>query len=197
MATRLNSLSRELNIGIVTLIEILNSLGYKEKELTVNSKIPDAIAILLKRFYSNDISFSKLIDSIATLKTIGYIDFDAYNDSKCTRSFTTPPPKYCEKQNFWIDELAILSSSQTINYINISSFDEPEGFPLYSILIGTNGAGKSSLMKELVDFFIDLHACVNETGVRLSSANKSWLKGVKYHMDEREIIAEITADWRG
>lgn len=190
MATRLNSLSRELDIGIVSLIEILNSLGYKEKEFTVNSKIPDDIATLLKRLYSKDISFSKLIDSIATLKTIGYIDFDAYNDSKCTRSFTAPPLKYSEKQKFWINELAILSSSQTINYINVSSFENPEGFPLYSILIGTNGAGKSSLMKELVDFFIDLHACVNESRARLSSANKSRLKGVRYHIDgvECEVI---------
>lgn len=190
MATRIIKLSRELNVGMEQLIEMLNALGYKEYDLTYNSKIPDDIANLLKGLYSKDVSFSKLTDSIATLKTIGYIDFDAYNDSKCTRSFTTPPLKYSEKQDFWINELAILCSSQTIDYINVSSFYEPENFPLYSILIGTNGAGKSSLLKELVDFFIDLHACVNESGVRLSSVNKSRLKGVRYHIDgvECEVI---------
>ena len=190
MATRLNTLSRELNIGIGTLIEMLNSLGYKENYLTDNSKIPDDIAILMKGLYSEGISLFKFIDIISTLKTIGYIDLDAYNDPKCTRSLTTPPLKYSEKQDFWINELAILSPSQNVNYINVGSFDAPEAFPLYSILIGTNGAGKSSLMKELVDFFIDLHAYVNKSEARLSSSNKGRLKGVKYHIDgvECEVI---------
>ena len=190
MATRLNTLSRELNIGIGTLIEMLNSLGYKENYLTDNSKIPDDIAILMKGLYSEGISLFKFIDIISTLKTIGYIDLDAYNDPKCTRSLTTPPLKYSEKQDFWINELAILSPSQNVNYINVGSFDDPEAFPLYSILIGTNGAGKSSLMKELVDFFIDLHAYVNKSESRLSSSNKGRLKGVRYHIDgvECEVI---------
>lgn len=190
MATRLNTLSRELNIGIGTLIEMLNSLGYKENYLTDNSKIPDDIAILMKGLYSEGISLFKFIDIISTLKTIGYIDLDAYNDPKCTISLTTPPLKYSEKQDFWINELAILSPSQNVNYINVGSFDAPEAFPLYSILIGTNGAGKSSLMKELVDFFIDLHAYVNKSEARLSSSNKCRLKGVKYHIDgvECEVI---------
>ena len=190
MATRLNTLSRELNIGIGTLIEMLNSLGYKENYLTDNSKIPDDIAILMKGLYSEGISLFKFIDIISTLKTIGYIDLDAYNDTKCTISLTTPPLKYSEKQDFWINELAILSPSQNVNYINVGSFDAPEAFPLYSILIGTNGAGKSSLMKELVDFFIDLHAYVNKSEARLSSSNKCRLKGVKYHIDgvECEVI---------
>ena len=190
MATRLITLSRELNIGIGTLIEMLNSMGYKENDLTYISKIPDDIAILMKGLYSEGISLFKFIDIISTLKTIGYIDLDTYNDSKCTRSLTAPPLKYSEKQDFWINELAILSSSQNVNYINVSSFDKSKDFPLYSILIGTNGAGKSSLMKELVDFFIDLHACVNKSEARLSSSNKGRLKGVRYHIDgvECEVI---------
>ena len=190
MATRLNTLSRELNIGIGTLLEMLNSMGYKQNDLTNNSKIPDDIAILMKGLYSEGISLFKFIDIISTLKTIGYIDLDAYNDPKCTRSLTTPPLKYSEKQDFWINELAILSPSQNVNYINVGSFDDPEAFPLYSILIGTNGAGKSSLMKELVDFFIDLHAYVNKSESRLASSNKGRLKGVRYHIDgvECEVI---------
>ena len=190
MATRIYKLLRELNIGIGTLLEMLHSMGYKQNDLTNNSKIPDDIVILLKGLYSEDIRLSKLIDIISTLKTVGYIESDTYNDPKCTINFTTPPLKYSEKQDFWINELAILSSTQNVNYINVSSFNEPEGFPLYSILIGTNGAGKSSLMKELVDFFIDLHACVNETGTRLSPTNKGRLKGIRYHIDgvECEVI---------
>ena len=186
MATRIIKLLRELNIEIEELEKTLNALGYEEYNLTFNSKIPDEIAILVTGLYSEDIEFLKLIDLTSKLKTIGYIDFN----SKGTRSLTTPPLKYSEKQDFWINELAILSSSQNVNYINVSSFDEPEGFPLYSILIGTNGVGKSSLMKELVDFFIDLHACVNESKTKLSSANKGRLKGISYHIDgvECEVI---------
>ena len=190
MATRINKLLRELNIGVEALEETFKALEYEGYDLTANSKIPDDIVILLKGLYSEDIRLSKLIDIISTLKTVGYIESDTYNDPKCTINFTTPPLKYSEKQDFWINELAILSSTQNVNYINVSSFNEPEGFPLYSILIGTNGAGKSSLMKELVDFFIDLHACVNETGTRLSPINKGRLKGIRYHIDgvECEVI---------
>lgn len=190
MATRINKLLRELNIGVEALEETFKALGYEGYDLTANSKIPDDIVILLKGLFSEDIRLSKLIDIISTLKTVGYIELDTYNDPKCTINFTTPPLKYSEKQDFWINELAILSSTQNVNYINVSSFNEPEGFPLYSILIGTNGAGKSSLMKELVDFFIDLHACVNETGTRLSPTNKGRLKGIRYHIDgvECEVI---------
>ena len=65
MATRLNTLSRELNIGIETLIEMLNSLGYKENYLTDNSKIPDDIAILMKGLYSEGISLFKFINMIS------------------------------------------------------------------------------------------------------------------------------------
>lgn len=190
MATRIYKLLRELNIGVEALEETFKALGYEGYDLTVNSKIPDDIVILLKGLYSEDFRLSKLIEIISMLKTVGYIESDTYNDPKCTINFTTPPLKYSEKQDFWINELAILSSTQNVNYINVSSFNEPEGFPLYSILIGTNGAGKSSLMKELVDFFIDLHACVNETGTRLSPTNKSRLKGIRYHIDgvECEVI---------
>lgn len=61
MATRLITLSRELNIGIGTLIEILNSMGYKENDLTYISKIPDDIAILMKGLYSEGISSAFLL----------------------------------------------------------------------------------------------------------------------------------------
>lgn len=96
------------------------------------------------------------------LKIVGRIDLDAYNNPKCKQDikrcqdegFSLPPLKYDQKQSFWISKLAILSPEKIINYITIGSFDENEGLPLYSVLIGTNGVGKSSLMKEIVDFFI-------------------------------------------
>ena len=211
MAIRINKLLSELNIGLATLESMLNALGYKEHDLTINSKIPDEIAILMKRLCSEETEFLKLIEIaakegvynnqsnlISTLKIVGRIDLDAYNNPKCKQdirrsqdeAFTIPPLKYGEKQSFWISKLAILSPKKIVNYITVDSFDETKGLPLYSVLIGTNGVGKSSLMKEIVDFFIDLHACVNESESRLSSANKGQLKGIRYHIDgvECEII---------
>ncbi len=96
------------------------------------------------------------------LKIVGRIDLRAHNNPKCKQDikrcqdegFSLPPLKYDQKQSFWISKLAILSPEKIINYITIGSFDENEGLPLYSVLIGTNGVGKSSLMKEIVDFFI-------------------------------------------
>ena len=60
-------------------------------------------------------------------------------------------------------------------------------------------------MKEIVDFFIDLHACKNETEPKLSAANKTRLKGIKYHIDgvncevvrlEKTYIAKIDGEIR-
>lgn len=84
----------------------------------------------------------------------------------------------------------MLSPENEVNSINIGSFDEAESLPLYSVLIGTNGVGKSCLMKEIVDFFIDLHSCKNEPNPSMSSANKGRLKGIRYHIDgvECEVI---------
>ena len=70
---------------------------------------------------------------------------------------------YNEKKSFWISELAILSPLKDINYITIGSFDNTKELPLYSVLIGTNGVGKSSLMRDIIDFFIDLYDCVDDS----------------------------------
>lgn len=204
MAIRVNKLLTELNIGLATLDDILNALGYKEEYLSPNSKIPDEIAILARGLCSEDIEFLKLIDIAAekgvydnqsapspSLKIIGHIDLDAINNPKRlpnqkrrnNEHIPTPPLSYNDNPSFWISELVVLSPDNKANFINVGSFDEAEGLLLYSVLIGTNGVGKSCLMKEIVDFFIDLHACINEDGARLSSANKGRLKGIRYHID--------------
>jgi predicted ATPase len=81
----------------------------------------------------------------------------------------------------------MLSPEKEVNSIEIGAFDDAGGLPLYSLLIGTNGAGKSSMMKEIVDFFIDLHSCVNDSEPKLTGANKGRLKGIRYHIDGKEI----------
>lgn len=202
MTIRINKLLNELNIGLETLEDMLSALGYKEHDLTIFSKISDKTAILIKELYSKETDFSKLIEIAvkegvydnqknirSTLKIADHIDFDLYNsskpklDAKKNTPLTPPTLKYSEKQNFWISELIILSPQNILNHIPICSFDEEKDLPLYSVLIGSNGVGKSSLMKDIVDFFIDLHACVHEYKSKLSSTYKGRLKGIKYHID--------------
>jgi predicted ATPase len=206
MGIRVNKLLTELNIGLATLESLLKSLGYKEDLLTINTKIPDDIAILVRVLFAKDTDYVKIIKSAAdkgvygiqnklipTLKVIGRIDLDAYNNPKGNRpalnrnlnELVAPPPlTYNEEEDFWISELVILSSENNVTRISTGIFEEAQGLPLYSVLIGTNGAGKSMLMKEIVDFFIDLHACAaNDKDAKLSPANKGRLKGIKYHID--------------
>lgn len=38
-----------------------------------------------------------------------------------------------------------------------------------------------------MDFFIDLHSCVNDSEPKLTGANKGRLKGIRYHIDGMEI----------
>lgn len=203
MSVRINKLLRELNIGQEILESILNALGNKEHDFTISSRISDETADFVKRLCSKEIEFSKLIEIAvekgvcdnqknipSTLKILGRIDLDSINNPKYEQDIKeiqsenlTPPSslKYSEKQSFWLDELVILSPDNIINSIAVGSFDEAERFPLYSVLIGTNGVGKSSLMKEVVDFFIDLHACVSKS--KLESAKRGRLKGGAYHID--------------
>lgn len=205
MAIRANKFLRELNIGIATLGKMLNALGYKERDFTPSSEIPSEIAILIKGIYFEQTEFLKLIEiaaeqglydndnrknQISNLKILGYIDLGTCNNSKCKQKeyenkiITIPPSlKYGEKQNFWISELVILSPYNTVNYINLGSFEESTDLPIYSMLIGSNGVGKSSLMRDIVDFFIDLHACVNASESRSISSYKGRLKGIGYHID--------------
>lgn len=184
MGIRVNRLLTEVNIGITTLDSVLKALGYKEQDLTINTKISDEMANIVRGLCSQDTDLLTLIE-IAGEKR------DYSNSKKIIDSINTPHPlKYSEKQSFWISELAILSPAGKVNIINVGSFKEANSLPLYSVLIGTNGAGKSMLMKEIVDFFIDLRACANGTDQRIPSASKGRLKGIRYHIDglECEVI---------
>ena len=207
MAIRVSKLSKELNIGFSTLESILNTLGYNE-DLTPNTIIPDDIAILVRGLYSGDTELLTLVkiaadqgiygnqtDTTSSLKIVGRIDLDAIDHPRRKTSTqmdpknetsSTPPLNYSEKQSFWLSELVLLSPTQKVNSIGLGSFEDADKQPLFSVLIGTNGAGKSMLLKEIVDFFMDLHACVDRSEFRLPSANKGRLKGIRYHIDGME-----------
>lgn len=189
MGIRVNKLLSELNIGLATLDSLLKALGYNEDLLTANTKIPDDIAILARVMFGKDADYGKIIKAAADKDIYG----GAYNSLKWFKpegyrnlsEMVTPPPLiYSEEESFWISELLILSADNNLTRINTGAFEEAQGVPLYSVLIGTNGVGKSMLMKEIVDFFLDLHACAtNDKNVKLSPANKGRLKGIKYQID--------------
>lgn len=207
MAVRVSKLIKELNIGMTTLESILNALGNKENYLSPNTSIPDDIAALVRGLYSDDKSLIKWIriavdkgvygsqtGTTPYLRLVDNMDLDANHPRENTsiltendtEPHTLPPLKYRKKQGFWVSELILLSPKEEVNSIVLGSFEHADKQPLFSVLIGTNGAGKSMLMKEIVDFFIDLHACVNGTDQRLPSTNKGHLKGIRYHIDGAE-----------
>lgn len=105
--------------------------------------------------------------------------------TKSLEYYTTieEPPYKEDCKNFWIEELILLTPQGKATRLPIASFGCQDKAPLYSVLIGCNGVGKSTLLKEMVDFFVDLHAYINNFKQKMSSANKARLKGVKYHID--------------
>ena len=184
MGIRVNRLLSEVNIGITTLDSVLKTLGYKEQDLTINTKISDEIANIVRGLCSKDTDLLTLIE-------IEGENRDYSNSKRLIDSMNSPHPlKYSENKSFWISEFSLLSPVGKVNILNVGSFTEAKSLPLYSVLIGTNGAGKSLLMKEIVDFFIDLRACANGTDQRIPSAGKGRLKGIRYHIDglECEVI---------
>ena len=154
MDIRVSKLIKELNIGLDTLGEILESLGYGESEISPNTKVPEEIAMLIRGGFLEDCNLLKLAE-------IAGIGFDLYQrrswaehvvDKDYPKSF----PGYSSMNSFWISELMILSSKKEPILIETGPYKEMGNLPFYSVLIGRNGSGKSSLMKDIVEFFIDL-----------------------------------------
>ena len=93
-------------------------------------------------------------------------------------------PQYDENNSmFWVEELMLLSSKGEAYRLPVAKFDKRKKEPLYSVIIGNNGVGKSIILKEIVDFFIELYAYISETKPRYLPINNMRLWGVKYHID--------------
>lgn len=224
MAIRVSKLVKKFSISLDALESILNALGLKVDHISPNLLIPDEIEGLLIGLLSEDLF--KLVEVLtnkcdgnktgsgSSLKVVGRIDLDTFDHAVRNKGtlgenyselFSALPVTFSEKQSFWISGLAFLSPNGDVTGITLGSFEEADKDPLYSVLIGTNGAGKSMLMKEVVDFFIDLHACIDGTEQRLPSANKGRLKGIRYHIDgvdcdvirlEKSFVARIDGYFR-
>lgn len=211
MSVRLNKLLREANIGLQEFSAILKALDIDEPHLEPSTKISDDLAKLILNLRNVDLDFVKLIkkseqknvsDSApkSPLKILGNIALNEYGSpsranrdmeasgNRLTKSLeyytTIKEPQYKEdSKNFWVEELILLTPQGKATRLPIASFGCQDKVPLYSVLIGCNGVGKSTLLKEMVDFFVDLHAYINNFKQKMSSANKARLKGVKYHID--------------
>lgn len=211
MSVRLNQLLREANIGLQAFSAILKALDIDEPHLEPSTKISDELANLILNLRNVDLDFIKLIEKSAEKKTsystpksplkiIGNIVLDECGSpsrsnrdievsgnsfTKAIENYTAlEEPQYKEGcKNFWIEELILLTPQGKATRLPIANFGSQDKTPLYSVLIGCNGVGKSTLLKEMVDFFVDLHAYINNFKQKMSSANKARLKGVKYHID--------------
>lgn len=211
MSVRLNKLLREANIGLQAFSAILKALDIDEPHLEPSTKISDDLASLILNLRNVDLDFIKLIEKSvekktsestpkSPLKIIGNIALDECGSpsrsnrdievsgnslTKSLEYYTTieEPPYKEDCKNFWIEELILLTPQGKATRLPIASFGCQDKAPLYSVLIGCNGVGKSTLLKEMVDFFVDLHAYINNFKQKMSSANKARLKGVKYHID--------------
>lgn len=211
MSVRLNKLLREANIGLQAFSAILKALDIDEPHLEPSTKISDELANLILNLRNVDLDFIKLIEKSveknvsdsapkSPLKILGTIALDEYGSpgrakrdmgissnsfTKAIENYTAlEEPQYKEGcKNFWIEELILLTPQGKATRLPIANFGSQDKTPLYSVLIGCNGVGKSTLLKEMVDFFVDLHAYINNFKQKMSSANKARLKGVKYHID--------------
>lgn len=211
MSVRLNKLLREANIGLQAFSAILKALDIDEPHLEPSTKISDELANLILNLRNVDLDFIKLIEKSeqknvsdsapkSPLKILGNIALDEHGSpsranrdmevsgnslTKSLEYYTTiEEPQYKEDcKNFWVEELILLTPQGKATRLPIASFGCQDKVPLYSVLIGCNGVGKSTLLKEMVDFFVDLHAYINNFKQKMSSANKARLKGVKYHID--------------
>lgn len=211
MSVRLNKLLREANIGLQAFSAILKALDIDEPHLEPSTKISDDLANLVLNLRNVDLDFIKLIEKSAEKKTsnstpksplkiIGNIALNEYGSpsranrdmevsgnslTKSLEYYTTieEPPYKEDCKNFWVEELILLTPQGKATRLPIASFGCQDKVSLYSVLIGCNGVGKSTLLKEMVDFFVDLHAYINNFKQKMSSANKARLKGVKYHID--------------
>lgn len=202
MAVRVNKLLKELSLEIDTLATMLDALGVNSDYLLPNTTIPEEIATQVRLLCADDTDLFNLIgyaskrddrgnqlDAASSSIAIGCIGSEANNPQEHAKveSNAIEPSKtslkHSEKHNFWIDELLVLSPEDKVNRIYLGSFEEVVDCPLFSVLIGVNGVGKSMLMREIVEFFIDLYAYVKGSGARPSSVKQLRLQGVRYHIE--------------
>ena len=202
MAVRLNKLAREANMGIMTLVDLLKSLNYHDYDVNPNTKIPDNIAsIVLACSHGDELGLMKIIAQNSKFemftsdveKSASKVTEDSnllnYNPKEYQEAISSTfnnPEKFSHidetQSNFGIEELFVLTPLNKIESIKISDFSLYQQTPYYSVLIGSNGVGKSSLLSDIVDFFLELYECSKDPS-HVKKVYKGKLIGVRYHVD--------------
>ena len=211
MAKRLIQLAKELKLGVSTLVDLLDSLGYNNMSYSPKDIVPNHIAEMITGICSNGDLLSLIKPSTPSvnprvqddkyhLKILGRIDIDTpsckyTNDYRpntdCYFSKWDTPNYNNECTDFRVEELFILVSDKICS-IKISDINDYKlKHPLYSVLIGPNGVGKSSILRDIVNFFIGLNTQITDNNGQQSSY-KGLLKGLRYHIDGQECFVVKT-----
>ena len=211
MAKRLIQLAKELNLGMSVLVDILDSLGYNNMSYSPSDIVPNHIAEMIVGICSDGDLLSlikpstpsvnpRVLDDKYHLKIIGKIDLDTQSrkysndyrpNTDCYYSKWDAPNYNNECCNFRLEELYGLISDNICS-IKISDINEYKlKQPLYSVLIGQNGVGKSSILRDIVNFFIGLHTQVTDNKGKTYSS-KGLLRGLRYHIDGQECLVVKT-----
>lgn len=88
-----------------------------------------------------------------------------------------------KRTRFRLDKIELLVCNSQMIDIDLSrQNDSCDGDTLcqFSLLIGVNGVGKSTILRSIVDFFIDFHEYYNHDGYRMTTHKNIQVVGVKY-----------------
>ena len=88
-----------------------------------------------------------------------------------------------KRTRFRLDKIELLVCNSQMIDIDLSrQNDSCDGDTLcqFSLLIGVNGVGKTTILRSIVDFFIDFHEYYNHDGYRITTRKNIQVVGVKY-----------------
>lgn len=88
-----------------------------------------------------------------------------------------------KRAGFRLDKIELLVCNSQMVDIDLSRqkdsfFDD--SLCQFSLLIGINGVGKTTILRSIVDFFIDFHEYYNHNGYRMTPRKNIQVVGVKY-----------------
>lgn len=202
----IHRLAKRLDLDDTVVMHAIERLGLSKESwsMKVGEKVAKILQFLLKNSdvdlfnYIKKENFAEEKDSSNSevLKIIGKIDLDNLdNKNTATNQSLQDPfdfskyseeiPSYSNNHNFCLEEIMFISEEELVR-MNLNTTSLLQNKPLYSVLIGLNGIGKSSILRCLVDFFTDLYHSVHdenkEYGVTKINTYLSVL-GIAYSID--------------
>ena len=190
---KLADIIKNTNVSNDILRELLNSLGYKDMYGNPNERIPDNV-------YDSIIDICNDGNLLSVLK----LENSTYNDNLQKDYITKDDNEEDEYENFipykientensfynveipsfCVDELYIKTNSNNISTIKLFDTSNIKQEPYFSVLIGPNGVGKSSILRDIVNFFVEIENLKNNDIKR--TLYKGLLVGIRYHLDNQE-----------